>query len=432
MVNYKKQQAKKDREANVEKERQALIVKVELEKSIAPQKCAIGTVNLQFTPIDTWFFRESRPHDAAGASELSSLFPPPVRTLMGAVRSFLGDSLEIDWKRFNSEYTELKQAIGDGETLGALSVNGAWVCKNKQRLYPAPCYLMQKADELIRLQIGEVVECDLGKVRLPELQKNKDSKKIEGGYKGLEQTWITREGWQKLLKGEIPVKEELIQAKDLFDNESRLGIARNNQTRNVQEGKLYQTQHLRLENDVTIELDIKGLDETLAKKLPVETKHEILRLGGEGRMAVLANKSHREQLPILTINEFAWTDKKIIIHFITPTYFGGQMFPKHFEKHERDGQTVWQGRLLDIDLIIEAAVIGKAHREGGWNMQKHEPRAVKSYIPAGSAWFCRVVTEVSSKDLLEKLHGQSIGAENEWGRGQILIGVWNDIKTQEK
>lgn len=432
MANYKKQLAKKDREVKAAQKQQTPTIATESAKKMISQSCPDGILNLQFTPIDTWFFRESRPHDAAGASELSSLFPPPVRTLMGAVRSFLGDSLGVDWKKFNlnSECTELKQAIGDGETLGALSINGAWVCKNGQRLYPAPCYLMQKADEFIRLQIGEVVECDLGKVRLPELQKNKDSKKIEGGYKGLEQTWITREGWQKLLKGETPLKEELIQAKDLLGNEPRLGIARDNSARSVIEGRLYQTQHLRLENDVTIELDVKGLNETLAEQLPVETKHEILRLGGEGRMAVLAKKSHYLPLPILTIDKQPL--KKIIIHFITPAYFDGHMFPENFDKHEIDGQTVWQGKLLDIELIVEAAVIGKAHREGGWNMQKHKPRAVKSYIPAGSAWFCRVVTEVSSKDLLEKLHGQSIGAETEWGRGQILIGVWNDIKTQEK
>lgn len=426
MVNYKKLNAKKERAAKTQQKLQLPTVTRGSAKQMTFQSCPDGIVNLQFTPIDTWFFRESRPHDAAGASELSSLFPPPVRTLMGAVRSFLGNSLDVDWKKFNSnnEYTELKQAIGDGESLGVLSINGAWVCKNGQRLYPAPCYLMHKTDEFIRLQIGDVVECDLGKVRLPELPKNKF------GYKGLEQTWITHQGWQKLLQGDAPAKTELIRAADLFENETRLGIARNNQTRSVIEGKLYQTQHLRLENDVTIEIDIKGLDENLAEKLPIASKHEILRLGGEGRMAVLEKKSHYPPLPTLTIDKQPL--EKIIIHFITPAYFDGQMFPKNFEKQERDGQAVWQGTLLGIELIIEAAVIGKAHREGGWDMQKHQPRAVKSYIPAGSAWFCRVATEILTNELLEKLHGQSIGAETEWGRGKILIGVWNDTKTQGK
>ena len=33
-----------------------------------------------FEPLDTWFFREARPHGSMGNSELGSQFPPPVRT----------------------------------------------------------------------------------------------------------------------------------------------------------------------------------------------------------------------------------------------------------------------------------------------------------------------------------------------------------------
>ena len=137
MVNYKKQQAKKAREAKAQQKPQTPTITKVAAQAMALQPSPNGTVNLQFKPIDTWFFRESRPHDAAGASELSSLFPPPVRTLLGAVRSFLGDSLGVDWQQFNrnGEYAELKQAMGDGESLGALSVSGAWVCKSGQRLY---------------------------------------------------------------------------------------------------------------------------------------------------------------------------------------------------------------------------------------------------------------------------------------------------------
>jgi CRISPR-associated protein Cmr3 len=291
---------------------------------------------------------------------------------------------------------------------------------------------MHKDGNFMRLQIGDKVECDLGNVRLPELPKG------NAGYKGLEQTWITLAGWQKLLAGGIPSnpkkdedKEEVFKAKELFDTEPRLGIARNNETRSVIEGKLYQTQHLRLKEGVAIQLDLHNLDKLVAEKLP-QQGHEILRLGGEGRMAVLEKKSDYLPLPRLIPDKPL---KKIIIHFITPAYFGKQqMFPKEFEKKEINEQTVWQGEINSVELTIEAAVIGKAHREGGWDMQKHEPRAVKSYIPAGSAWFCAVNAEISDEELLEKLHGQCIGAETEWGRGHILIGVWHDkdTKTQGK
>lgn len=425
-VNPNKQQ----RLANAKIEEQQRIAKTELEKQTTLQDCQESSLNLQFIAMDTWFFRESRPHDAVGASELCSLFPPPVRTLIGAVRSFLGEKIGVNWQAFNNgdghAHTladlDFKQAIGNGENLGALSVYGPWVCKNYERLYPAPCYLMHNNKDFTRLQIGDTVECDLGNVRLPELPDGKV------GYKGLEQTWITGDGWRELLAGKIPTNNDIIKQKDLFRNEARLGIARNNASRSAIEGKRYQTQHLRLEDDVTIELDVKELDEKLLEKLP-QQGNEILRLGGEGRMAVLENKSRYLPLPRLIAPQQLL--KKIIIHFVTPAYFGeqdfkGQMFPENFVEETENGQTIWQGDINGIKLIVESAVIGKVHREGGWDMQKHQPRAVKSYIPAGSAWFCRVDTKISNKDLLDKLHGQCIGAETEWGRGQILIGLWND------
>lgn len=34
---------------------------------------------LTLTPVDSWYFRESRPHGAAGGDRLESLFPPPVK-----------------------------------------------------------------------------------------------------------------------------------------------------------------------------------------------------------------------------------------------------------------------------------------------------------------------------------------------------------------
>ena len=56
---------------------------------------------LRLTAFDTLFFRESRPFDAIGGSELASVFPPPPRTVLGAVRSAIGDALGADWKQFH-------------------------------------------------------------------------------------------------------------------------------------------------------------------------------------------------------------------------------------------------------------------------------------------------------------------------------------------
>lgn len=381
---------------------------------------------LRFEAVDSWFFRESRPHDAAGASELGSLFPPPVRTLAGALRYFLGETMGFDWHSLKDDeqkdseaVQEFKRLLGDAEKLAPLSLKGGWVCKDGRRLYPAPCYLMHRDGERLRLEIGEVVECDLGRVRLPQLPKDKK------GFKAYEQCWITAAGWQSLLDGDVPQADEIFAAKELFTDEPRLGIARNNQTRSVEEGRLYQTRHLRLQHGVSVELDVAGIDQDLQKKLPTE-QEALLRLGGEGRMAAFSLNPVIPELPKLGNDAELET---FIIHFITAADFAGKLYPEGFEKKTENGREVWRGKLDGIEFDIESAVIGKVHREGGWDMQKHQPRTVKSYIPAGSAWFCRARGD-SGKNIL-RLHEKCIGLENEWGRGQILIGQWTDNDTTQ-
>ena len=382
---------------------------------------AKGQINLQIRPIDTWFFRESRPHDAAGASELSSLFPPPIRTLAGALRSFIGERLEIDWRTLRCENSDFdfKSVLGDANTLGQMELNGAWICYQGKRLYPAPVYLMLKDKNVQRLLPGKPVRCDLGeKVRLPELPREFE------GYKALGNAWLTAKGMAKCLNNSIPDEQDIIGPDKLFSYETRLGIAVDNKTRNVIDKQLYQTRHLRLSPDVHIELDIKTLPDEVIACLP--TDNAVIRFGGEGRMASIQAQTQAEPMPCACADAI----DTIALHFITPAGFSGSMFPKGFEQTELNDKTVWQGVINDIELSIEAAVIGKVQREGGWDMEKHEPRAVQSYIPGGSVWFCRLNKHYDKQALRSQLHGRCLGDDSAYGRGHILLGHWQDTHIQ--
>lgn len=61
---------------------------------------------LRFTALDTLFFRESRPYETIGGSELGSVFPPPPRTVAGAIRTAIGESLDADWKAFKKAFDD--------------------------------------------------------------------------------------------------------------------------------------------------------------------------------------------------------------------------------------------------------------------------------------------------------------------------------------
>lgn len=384
-------------------------------QDIKMEALAEGRINLQIRPIDTWFFRESRPHDAAGASELSSLFPPPIRTLAGALRSFIGEKLKIDWQSLrckNSDF-DFKTVLGDANNLGQMELNGAWLCYQGMRLYPAPLYLMR--NDIMRLMPGAPVRCDLGeKVRLPVIPKECED------YKALGSAWLTAKGMDKCLTNSIPDEQDIIGPDKLFSYEARLGIGIDNKTRNVIDKQLYQTRHIRLSPDVHIELDIKNLPGQVVACLPAN--NAIIRFGGEGRMASIQAQTQAEAMPSASAEAI----ETIALHFITPADFSGSMFPKDFKQIELSDKTVWQGVINGIELAIEAAVIGKVHREGGWDMENRQPRAVKSYIPGGSVWFCRLKKHYDKQTLYNQLHNRCIGDDSAYGRGHILLGHWQD------
>jgi CRISPR-associated protein Cmr3 len=410
-INYQKQQRQQQKQAQPTPSLNA-------EQINANQ----GRVTFQLHALDTWFFRESRPHDAVGASELASLFPPPVRTLVGALRTFIGEQIGIDWQSLSHSVPDLDftQALGDSENLGQLQLQGPWIVHNSQRLYPAPLYLMQGNQDgkldLQRLQAGQPVHCDLGDVRLPELPAGLKA------YKTLEQRWLTPSGLAQCLNGHTPEAKNVITPDQLFKHEPRLGIARNNNSRSVIDGKLYQTRHLRLQDQVHIELDVQGIQHELLSFL-INQQTTLIRLGGEGRMASVLINPSIHTLPFVAKAKNVDT---VLLHFITPADLGGDWYPENFKKIERNGRTVWHGQINGIDMNIEAAVIGKVHREGGWDMKNHLPRPVKSYIPAGTAWFCRLEQATDWQTLTEKLHGHFIGHDTDFGRGQILLGHWHD------
>jgi CRISPR-associated protein Cmr3 len=391
-----------------------------------------GTQTWSFRALDTLFFRESRPMESIGNAELSSLFPPSARTMTGAIRSVLGELHDVDWREYHKQKHDhpLAQLIGYGDDdLGPLHFSGVWIHKNGERLYPAPLNIMRRKgddgkDQLFFITIGEEpVQTDLGNVRLPLLQKERI------GSKPLENFWLPGSEFSKILRGEVPDLEQCVsllpQSPDvvgghLLVEEARIGIARDNSRRVVEKGLLYQTRHVRLADDVSLCMDVSGLS---AADSPAE--NHLTRLGGEGRMASISVESPPPFLPQPDWNADA---KGVVLYLLTPLLIGrsgGDWQPlPGFKRCEKNGQTLWEGELNGISLTLHTAITGKAQREGGWDLQKHAPRAVKSYIPAGSVFYC--IGSDEPLKLIRALHGSQIGEEQELGRGKIAVGLWRE------
>lgn len=361
----------------------------------------------RFEPLDSWFFREARAFDTSGSNELSSLFPPPARTVAGAVRTLIGETQGVDWQQFalEGEYSDLKRWIGFGDDLGTLKITGSYPLWNQERLYPAPLHLLAKDKQYVFLKPGEPVKCDLGNVRLPE--KPQDSLP---GAKPLDNAWLDGADLKRVLCSENP--KTVYRSNELYDEEPRLGIARNNAQRTAADGLLYQTRHLRPRPELSIGVTVSGIPSGLYPA------HGITRFGGEGR-ASSVTIGEAALLPAASKHQ----SQNLLLMLLTHADFGDQRWlPAEFKSSEQNGIRVWCGQLHGIDLTLHSAVLGKAAREGGWDLLNQKPRPVKSLIPAGSVYFCTVTG--NPKAAVDALHGQHIGNETALGRGQLAIGFW--------
>lgn len=375
-----------------------------------------------FTPFDTWFFRESRPHGSVGSSELGSVFPPPVRTLAGALRTLIGDTWHErhggNWRNFSKD-SELAKVIGFGDDLGPWRLEGPFITLKGKRLYPAPANLMSKQQGHERiyflLELGKPVHCDLGKVHLPQfpakvpgLQELAGSAPVEGG-------WLTEAGMQAVLNGQPPQPTDVITTSALFAQEPRLGIGRDNSRKSVQEGLLYQTRHLRLHADVGIALHLHNLQDP--DLLPASA---VIRLGGEGRQAALEVRPDTSSSPLVA-KTLPAQSSRASLYALTPMPCTEGLpagIPPGFQALETsEGVRIWRGELHGQRLHILSVTCPRVLREGGWDLASHSARPVQSLLAPGSVLY------------VETADGSPINAHalapsaDAMGRSQFLLGA---------
>jgi CRISPR-associated protein Cmr3 len=167
----------------------------------------------------------------------------------------------------------------------------------------------------------------------------------------------------------------------------------------------------------------------LASDIYPKTKTGIVRLGGEGRGAAFKCISVQTFEVLKTSKVYDKGIKLILLSALHVPQTENYTPLPNFEKHEHDGETVWIGEINDIKLTLHCAIIGKAVREGGWDLQKRQPKPVRSLLPAGSVFYCTVDDgDIKTKTALTTLHNQQIAEEKSLdkslGRGLFAVCPW--------
>ena len=368
-----------------------------------------------FSALDTLFFKESRPIESIGGAQLASVFPPPIKTIAGAIRTAIGEALGVNWTEFSANKSPLNAIIGTQHQLAPLQIGGPYLLRDNYRLYPMPAAFLHSQQGQTRLTPGiKGSFCDLGFVQLPTKQDAHIA-----GAKPLENAYLTEQGMQQFLSLQPITDKEIIPANHLYVTEERLGIARHNATRMVQDGALYQTRHVRplAQAQLQIGVTLTGLN---ASNLP---EKGILKLGAEGRSAAWQRDFAP---PLFNLDRPKTGVKGLLLMLVTPALFERGWLLDNFAEctlTEPNTLIYWLGEIAGIKLKLHSAAIGKPYREGGWDMVKHAPKTMQSYAPIGSCYFCTVI-DTDIWQAQQQLHGRQVGQETEWGRGEIVVGYW--------
>lgn len=354
-----------------------------------------------FRAVDTLFFRDGTPFHLSETFFLQqkSLFPPLISTLQGAIRTSLART--VGWSEADSKADQKKKwpkdVVGDGPDLGPLHLKGPYLEWKGTRIYPLPLVFLGKENQATSWILpGEAVECDLGdEVHLPLIDSAKGKPLT---------AWVDESGLEKVLNHQFPDAKDLRLSSELWKEEQRIGIKRENSTRQVEDGHLYATNHIRPREDLRIVVEVNGVPNGWEL-----TNRFMTLLGGEGRFAEVTvtekAKRHLLKLPDLVAKQ---GKVRFTITLITPGKF------KHTE------QVIKNGPLCNIPC--KSASIGKMLAHGGWDLQCNQSKTMEPFIPAGSTWFYEVDQE-NIPDL-KRLHGMCIGQNPEYGYSEIVIGRW--------
>ncbi len=361
---------------------------------------------LFFEPLDTLFFRDGRPfNQGEGTAGIESLFPPSPLTLVGAAR--VAWARALGWKGKGKWIDAINTDLGgDDDELVGLNFCGPLLFSHDEPVFPAPALLMgklseeNKPDKVMHLRpADQVMQCDLGIVRLPVPDVSK-SDKVEG-RKLLAGWWLTQSGFAKVLQGEIPNVNEFIHQDKLWHTEAKVGNQIDPDTGATVEGMLYSTQHVRLNNGVRL---VMGIDGDLVK-FPEETQ---VPLGGEARSCWLY-----KQPGGLVLSDAKVSDKngvlRYAVHVLTP--LNPEQPPTPDQPFE------------GLPGKVVSACLPRAQRWGGWDTINWEPFPMKPHLAPGSVIFMQA--EKADKQQILDRHGKTIGNRSSWGFGLIAIGQWN-------
>ena len=377
-------------------------------------------IAVQLRPVDTCFFRDGTPFaaDSAPQEGIGNLFPPHPTTVAGALRVALASG--NGWNGRGRWPQTICSVLGDGpDDLGSLALDGPFLLRCGQPLFRAPRHLLGVTKDgrwtpRLFLRPGPAVSCDLGDmVRLPEAAHHTGAEMAD--LKTGNDEWLTQNGMNAVLRGELPGRGEVVSSRSLWSEEPRIGLEIDRRTRAAKEGMLYSTRHSRPERGVSLGARVNGLPGDWS--LPFGS---MIPLGGEGRLAECAEWKSGVLLKAPGSIDGV---RCVMVVALTPLDLPPEVC---------DGRSTLELANLGGVRVVSAC-LDRPQPMGGWDSLARRPLPLRGVLPPGSVLFCESPEPVRLNDTVVARGGIThVGARQQWGFGLVAIGHWAESDQRMK
>lgn len=372
------------------------------------------------TPIDSWFFRDSRPSNAGeNQMDLQSLFPPHPQTVVGGIRAALARTLgwtSGNWKQ------DIVDKLGDGfDDVSPLDFTPpllAWQTDGEKQtlLFPVPRHLLGfkqptgDPNEPLMFEPQAFLYpstrrflTDAGEVCLPEFPEVYDEDKKRPTT--ADDFFVTTTGLQTILDGNLPSRDQFLHRSCLFEFEDRVGIDRDSDKRSM-----YSPGHVRLKEGVSLVVGLGGLDDEL--KLPC-----VFPLGGESRLAACVRLAMEPKIPESREGD--------VLLLVSPATFASAIDVGGTGSATGELRTWYAAGPSDDATRLNAAfegnvqtcVLDRPLKIGGYDSRNNLSQTLVPYVASGAVWWLQQSLAPDHQGSFKKL-----GLRTSLGYGAALIG----------
>jgi CRISPR-associated protein Cmr3 len=360
-------------------------------------------IGLRLDALDTLFFRDSRPFDAA--TRASGGLPQP-QTLAGALRTALLARTGFQFAKFSKLRKDnphlLREALlqaGASQAIVEGKFRGPWLglAPNDNQvtpLIPMPETLKRGKDGgwSVAKPINTIPGWHDDNQLHPLWRDREADAKADPEL-------LTFQGLVEFLRsGKHPAESDCVKREELFGFDHRVGIAVNWDTLTSADGQLYVISLLAMRakfgsQNVCLYAEVSGelgsqFDEPL-----------VVPFGGEGKYVQVTKVSAQEWPTTIGPNS-VW-------YLATPTFFPPTGRPLPMPKN---------GTLI-------SAASGSGIPISGWDVARNGPRATRFAVPAGAVYF--VSGDASPEDFLNNGNENESTDLRQEGWGFALPGTWN-------